>query len=340
MSIVEVENPVVTVLRLIESRLRVVKDDGGLANIRCSQANYDRELLKDIDAQITISKTADPCLPQKHTLDGKLRRRIYSLRATIVTTDKLAPGSDVGRVMRDNVLEQVLLIIPENRNLPYRTIYNFWPLNSTSATHKAYDASAASELAPSDPVWTELSNEEYSNLWSSDNLRHSKSASAANEFALMLFRFKIGIKAGETRNEPRKQCLARLVLAFEGYGTSPFGNGVTLKVWDNEAGAWSKTQSGIAETDEIINQTLTSNVKNYVDNNGFLYVLARTTNPSDGNTPAVLYCDFIQLTLDVRGITFCDVHSYRDVDVIDVKPFLWKEEIILTAWLFESIAVS
>ena len=82
LSVVEFENPVVTVLRLIESRIRVVKDDGGLANIKCSQANYDRELLKDIDAQITVSKTTDPCLTQKHTLDGKLRRRIYSLRAT------------------------------------------------------------------------------------------------------------------------------------------------------------------------------------------------------------------------------------------------------------------
>ncbi|MCW4003735.1 MAG: hypothetical protein NWE95_07480 [Candidatus Bathyarchaeota archaeon] len=84
----EFENPVVTILRLIESRLRVVKDDGGLAHVLCTQANYDRELLKDYDAQITVSKTSEPCQTQKHTLDGKLRRRIYSLRATITTVDK------------------------------------------------------------------------------------------------------------------------------------------------------------------------------------------------------------------------------------------------------------
>ena len=48
----EVENPVITVLRLIESRIRVVKDDGGLARILCSQANYDRELLKDYEINI------------------------------------------------------------------------------------------------------------------------------------------------------------------------------------------------------------------------------------------------------------------------------------------------
>lgn len=340
MSVVEIENPVVTVLRLIESRLRVVKDDGGLASVLCSQANYDRELLKDYDAQITVSKTADPCLPQKHTLDGKLRRRIYSLRATITTVDKPTPNADVGRVMRDKVLEQILLIIPENRNLPYRTIYNFYPLDSTSATHKAYDTSAASELEPSNVSWVELVNAEYAKLWGSEDDRHSKSANSNGEYAFMLFRFKVGAKAGETRNEPRKQCLKRVFLSFEGYGTTPLGNGVTLKVWDNVSGTWNNAQAGSAGTDETISITLTSNLANYVDADGFLYLMARTTNPSDGVSPATLYCDFVQATIDVGGVTFCDVHSYRDVDVVDVKPFLFKEELIIVAWLFESIAIS
>jgi hypothetical protein len=218
--LIEVENPVITVLRLIESRIRVVKDDGGLARILCSQANYDRELLKDYDAQITVSKTAEPCQAQKHTLDGKLRRRIYSLRATITTFDKLS-SSDVGRVMRDKVLEQLLLIVPENRNLPGRTVYNFYPIDSTSTTHKAYDAAATTDLVPSNPVWAELTNPEYANLWASDDLRHSKSVTGSGEFAFMLFRFKIGAKTGESRNEARKQCLKSVVLAFEGFGLSP-----------------------------------------------------------------------------------------------------------------------
>lgn len=340
MSVVEFENPVVTVLRLIESRLRVAKDDGGLARVLCSQANYDRELLKDYDAQITVSKTADPCQQQKHTLDGKLRRRIYSLRATITTVDKPTPSSDVARVMRDKVLEQLLLIVPENRNLPYRTIYNFYALGAFSETHRAYDAASAGELAPSNASWVNLSETEYANLWGSDDLRHSKSASENGQFAFMLFRFKIGSKAGETRNEPRKQCLKRLVLSFEGFGTAPQGNGVTLKVWDNVAGSWSNAQTGTSGTDETVTITLTSNLTNYVDADGHLYLLARTTNPSDGSTPALLHCDFVQATVDVRGITFCDVHSYRDIDVVDVKPFLYKEEIIIVAWLFESIAIS
>ena len=165
----EVENPVVTVLRLIESRIRVVKDDGGLANVLCSQANYDRELLKDYDAQITVSKTAEPCLQQKHTLDGKLRRRIYSLRATIMAVDKQNAGADVGRVMRDKVLEQLLLIVSENRNLPNRTLFYYYPLYDTSTTHKAYDAAAEVEPQPSSPSWSELDNMTYPKLWASDN---------------------------------------------------------------------------------------------------------------------------------------------------------------------------
>ncbi len=335
----EAENPVITILRLIESRIRVVKDDGGLARILCSQANYDRELLKDYDAQITVSKTSEPCQAQKHTLDGKLRRRIYSLRATVVTVDKPS-SSDAGRVMRDKVLEQLLVIVPENRNLPGRTVYNFYPIDSTSTTHKVYDAAATTEPLPSNTVWAELTNPEYANLWASDDLRHSKSATGNAEFAFILFRFKIGAKAGESRNEARKQCLKRIVLAFEGFGLSPQGNGVTLKVWDNLAGAWSNPQTGVSGTDETLTITLTSNLINYVNNDGFLYLMARTTNPSNGVSPAMLYCDFVQSTVEVRGITFCDVQSYRDVDVVDVKPFLYTEEIVIVAWLFEAVAIS
>ena len=106
------------------------------------------------------------------------------------------------------------------------------------------------------------------------------------------------------------------------------------------SGAWSNPQSGIAAADETLTITLAANLPNYVNDDGFLYLLAKTTNPSDGASPAVLYCDFVQATVDVRGITFCDIHSYRDVDVVDVKPFLYKEEIQIVAWLFESIASS
>jgi hypothetical protein len=43
-----------------------------------------------------------------------------------------------------------------------------------------------------------------------------------------------------------------LVLSFEGYGTTPAGNGVTLKVWNHTAGAWQQTQTGNGGTDETL----------------------------------------------------------------------------------------
>jgi hypothetical protein len=339
LSAAEFEDPIVTVLRLIESRIRVVRDDSGLASILCSQEHPDRELLKNYDAAITVGQ-ASPCTQEKHSLDGKLRRRIYTLKATVTTFDRSAVGSDAGKVMRKKALEQILIIIRENRNQPYTTYYNFYPLGALSNTHNAYDAVAAGELAPSDASWANLSDAEYSNLWGSDDLRHSKSASVNGKYPLMLFAFKVGVKAGEQRNEPRKQCLSRVVLAFEGYGTAPSGNGVTLKVWDNLAQAWSNPQTGLAATDETIVLTLSQDLINYVDANGYLYLLARTTSPSNGATPAILNCDFVQATVTVKGVTFCDIRSHQDINVVDVKPFLFKEEIIIVAWLFESIAFS
>jgi hypothetical protein len=335
----EFEDPIVTVLRLIESRIRVVRDDSGLASILCSQEHPDRELLKNYDTAITVSQ-ASPCTDQKHTVDGKLRRRIYTLKATVTTFDRAAAGSDAGKVIRKKTLEQILSIVRENRNQPYTTYYNFYPLGALSSTHKAFDASAAGELSPSDASWVNLSDAQYSNLWGSDDLRHSKSTNVNGQYPLMLFAFKIGVKAGETRNEPRTQCLSRAGLAFEGYGTAPASNGVKLKVWDNSTQAWGNPQTGSAATDETLTLTLTQNLTNYVDANGYLYLLARTTNPSNGISPAALNCDFVQATATVKGVTFCDIRSHQDIDVVDVKPFLFKEEIIIVAWLFESIAFS
>jgi hypothetical protein len=123
----EVENPVDTLLRLISTRIRVTKDNGDAAKLLTSEAAYDRELLlKEYDAQITLQ--VDPVLgvqDQKLELAGRLRRQMHFLKCTVHTIDKLAPGADSGRVMRNKVTEQVKAIIRENRTLPYQTIYNF-----------------------------------------------------------------------------------------------------------------------------------------------------------------------------------------------------------------------
>jgi hypothetical protein len=324
----ELEDPVLTLLRLITTRIRVVKDNGSLANLLATKEQYDRELLKQYDAQITLG--LDSSQDQKLELAGRLRRRYMVFRCNIYTVDKTAPGADAGKVMRDKVTAQINAIIRENRNLPYQTVYNFYGLGYPSGDpHKAYAAGAATELIPSSASWTELTNLQYQSIWSSDDVRFSKSHSINNEYAMMLFRFKV---------DPREPCVKKIVLSFEGYGTSPGGNGATIKVWNHVASAWQQAQSGTGGGDETLTITISSAWTDFIDSNGYVWLLARTTNPNNGSTPAVLYCDFVQCTIQVYGITFCDVISYRNIDVTDVKPYLFRAEFLLKGWLFESLS--
>jgi hypothetical protein len=82
---------------------------------------------------------------------------------------------------------------------------------------------------------------------------------------------------------------------------------------------------------------LTSNVTNYIDSNGYVWLLARTTNSSNGTTAAVINCDYVSCTVQVNGITYLNIESYRDVDRVDVKPFIFRTEFILKSWSFEDI---
>jgi hypothetical protein len=324
----ELEDPVITLLRLITTRIQVTKDNGSLASLLATKEAYDRELLKEYDAQITMG--LDSSQDQKLELAGRLRRRYMVFRCNCYSVDKSTPGADGGKVMRDKVTAQINAIIRENRNLPYQTVYNFYGLGYPSGDpHKAFAAGAATELAPSSVSWTELTNLQYQNIWSSDDVRFSKSHSVNNEYALMLFRFKIG---------PREQCVKKIVLSFEGYGTAPGGNGVTIKVWNHVASAWQQAQSGTGGGDETLTITISSSWTDFIDSNGYVWLLAKTTNPSNGSTPAVLYCDFVQCTIQVYGISHCDVVSYRNIDVTDVKPYLFRAEFLLKGWLFESLS--
>lgn len=318
-----------TLLRLINSRIWVTKDNGSKASVLATREAYDRELLKECDAQVTLA--LDSSQDFKLELAGRLRRRYMTFRCNIYAVDKAAPNTDSGMVMRDKVTAQVNAIIRENRTLPYQTVYNFYGLGYPSGDpHKAFAAGAASELAPSSTSWAEITNEEYQGIWSSDDNRFSKSHSVNNEYAMMLFRFKLGA---------REQCVKKLVLSFEGYGTAPAGDGLTVKVWNHVAAAWQQAQTGTAGGDETVTVTLSANWPDFIDADGYVWLLARTTNPSNGSMPALLYCDFVQCTMQVYGITYCDVVSYRDINVTDVKPFLFRTEFLLKGWLFESLGV-
>jgi len=322
----EVEDPVTTVIRLLNTNMLVVKDDHSLANILVTNEWYNREVFKNYDGQITVGLRQTQDL--KVELSGRIRRRIGALAVNVWATDRSDPKAEPGKVVRRKMLEDVLRIVRQNRAVPNRTVYDYYGLGASSSTNRAFDGGAVSEPEPDDAGWIELSAAEYVKLWSSDDQRHMKSDTVLNEYALMLFRFKV---------ESREPTVKRIVLSFEGYGTAPAGDGATVKVWNHTTSAWGNAASGTGSSDETITVTLTSGLSDYIDENGFMLLLAKTTNPSNGSTPARLYCDYASCTVTVNGITYCDVATCRDQDNVEVSPFVFRTEIGLKSWLFEDV---
>jgi hypothetical protein len=322
----EIEDPVTTLVRLLDKNVQVVKDDGSLAKIYVSTEWYDRELLKNYDGQVTVG--LDHSEDQKIGLSATLRRRVGYARVNIWVVDK--PGV-TGREMRNKLRQEVNRVLREKRTKPNETRYDYVGVGPLTGTHKAYYAKSASEPTPDAPDWTELSAADYEKIWHSDDQRFSYSQSENGKYSLLLFRVKI---------ESDEKTAKEIVLKFEGYGTAPAGNGVTIKVWNSEVSAWQNPQTGTGGSDEEIVLTLTSSLTDFVDADGYAYLLARTTNPSDGVSPAAIYCDYSEYLVTVEGITYVDIVSYRDEDEVRVKPFLWRTEFTVKTWLFENVMVT
>lgn len=320
------EDPVATTIRLLSQNVRVVKDDGSVASVYVSQQWYDRELFKNFDGQVTVGLSQS----EDHKIDmsGKIRQRRARLAVNVWATDKAA-SSDTGRSMRQKIVEEINRVVRQNMKVPNQTVYDLNGLGYPSGDpHKAFQAAGVSEFAPSNVAWTELSSTDYQKIWVADAVDYSKSVSVNLQYPLMLFRFKVASKA---------QTVLKIVLSFVGYGTAPGGNGSTIEVWNQVTSAWQNAVTGSGGANEMVMITLTSNLTNYIDANGYVWLLARTTNPSNGSVAAVLYCDYVSCTVTVNGITYLDVVAFRDRDKVDVKPFIFRTEFILKSWSFEDI---
>jgi len=160
---------------------------------------------------------------------------------------------------------------------------------------KTFQAAGVSEYSPTNATWTELSSANYQKIWSMDSIDYSKSVSVNLQYAMMLFRFKVTSKA---------QTIQKIILDFVGCGTAPDGNGITIKVWNQVASAWQNAVTGSGRTKETVSITLASNMTNYIDSNGDVSLLARTTNPSNKSTAAVINCDHVTCMATINGITY------------------------------------
>jgi hypothetical protein len=321
----QIEGPALTLMRLIRRYLWVAKDDGSLASIFVSQEWYDRELFKNYDGQITVG--LDHTEDNKLSFDGNLRRRLSFARVNVWVVDKPEQGI-AGRTMRDRINADVIRVIREKRNHPDEVDFNFRGISSSSETHKAYHSASAVEPSPNDSAWTELTDIEYQKIWYSDDDRFCSSTLENGKHALTLFRFRI---------DASENVLKKVVLSFEGYGAGALGNGVTIKVWNYTASVWQNAVSGTGGSDEALTLTISSNLPDYVDANGYVFLLAKTTNASDGETPAALYVDYADILFTVNGTSYADIVSFRDLDNVQVRPFIWRTEFAVKSWLFENV---
>lgn len=319
------EDPAITVARLLRTKMRIVKDSGALASVNVSGEWQNSDAFKSGDGQVTTGLAE--CADQKIELTGKIRRRLSTIRVNVWATD-IPNATEGGKAIRGKIVEEVNRIIRQNRSKPNETIYDFVGAGSIGQGCGAFSGDI--EAAPS-ADWTELSDIDYQKLWYSDDNRCQVSSSVSGKYAVLLFRFKV---------ESRENAVKRLVLGFEGSGTSPGGNGVTVKVWNHTFGTWQNAQNNQAGTgDEALTLTLLANLPDFIDAEGYVWFLARTVNPSDGLVPAVLQCDCVSCVVTVNGITYCDVASYRNLDRIDVKPFIYRTELVLKSWFIENIGV-
>jgi hypothetical protein len=306
--------------------MRVVKDDGALATVVVTTEWQNTDAFNSCDGQVTVGLAES--IDQQLELSGKNRRRTSFLRVNVWVADK-PQARDSGRVMRGKIVEEVNRVVRQNRSKPNETLYDFVNAGPITQTHKAYGGN--SEAAPGASGWTEFSGGQYQQLWYSDDDRCQISQGKSGDYAVALLRFKV---------ESRERTVKEMVLSFEGYGTAPGGNGVEVKVWNHVTGAWQNTQTGGAGgTDDTVNVTLESNLSDCIGDEGYVCLLARTVHASNGSTPAVLYCDYSCCVVTVNGVTYCDVAGFRNLDRVDVKPFVFRTEFTVKSWFFENIGV-
>ena len=322
----QIEDPVTTLVRLLDTNIQVVKDDGSLADISVTTEWYDRELLKNVDGQVTVG--LDHSEDQKLGFSATSRRRVGYARVKIWVVDK--PGS-AAKQIRNRLRQEVNRVVREKRTKPNQTLYSYRGVGASSTTHKAYYTESASEPAPDAQEWTEFSAADYEKLWQSDDSRFSFSQSEDGEYSFLLFRIKV---------ESDQKTVKKMVLCFEGYGDAPAGNGVTVKAWNSEVSAWQNAETGTGAADEEVTITLDSSLTDFIDSDGYVYLLARTTNASNGSSPAIIYCDYADCLVTIEGITYVDMVSYRDTDDVRFKPYIWRTEFTVKTWLFEDVTVT
>jgi hypothetical protein len=306
------EDPAVTIERLLRKKMRVILDNGALASVEVSAEYPNNDALKLGSGQVTVGLAEST--NQMLDLSGRVRQRTSVLRVNAWSTD-IPSAAETGKSLRNKIVAEINKVIVENRCNPNVTLYDLAGLSVGSRTCRAFSGEV--ESTPNGN-WTELSSGDYQALWYSDSSSCQISKTDNGSYAVLLLCFKI---------ESRHDTIQRLVATFKGHGSSPAGNGVTAKIWNNTGSDWQNEQTCVSGgEDQTLTITLAVNPADFMDEDGYVWLLARTSHPSDGSAAATLFCDYVNCTATVNGVTYCDVAGSRNIDRVDLKPPIYRTE--------------
>ncbi len=176
-------------------------------------------------------------------------------------------------------------------------IYNFSGITSPSTT---YVADWKDEI-PSNPniFGTEATTPDYGNLSLSDNQEWWTSTSTGSTPNSQKYRFKI--------NE-LPVTISNLTVLWEGYGIDYIGsscltedNYAYLYIWNFTSSSWLLVGSHTSSSDSTIMKNYTSNINDFVNASGYLFMYAKTGTPGSNYCEGNLYTDFVKVETTTNG---------------------------------------
>lgn len=158
---------------------------------------------------------------------------------------------------------------------------------------------------------TEFSQGGYNNLKTKDGTNASITSSASGNRAQMLFSFDV-IRAitdalgasiwGTASTLAQKIAIASTLITkitynWTGFGSSVGGSSASVSSWDT--GAWQSATVSTASTATLVSRSVNTGIASKIDANGFVHILAYTTNTGDGVTSSVLNTDEAEVVLQL-----------------------------------------
>lgn len=326
----EFEDPVDTIIRLLDNQLNLTFDDGSAMALLVTRKTCDRRQFTTYDGQISVSEI-EPSTLRPLNLEQSVAQRLAALQIIACAVQKTKEDGDR---IRHKLREDIVRVLREYRFRPHLTSWTFANITQATDKHTALEQDAAAQPDPDDGSFTELSDANYGKVGASDDDRFQQTTSENTKFPFSLLKFKFAT--------PKESQVSGIGIAVEGYGVIPGGNGFKLSIWNHVASAWQQAQTHAEASDDTLTITITSGMTNYIevaaDGYSYIYVLVQTTQASDGVDPAATHIDYALCQLTVDAITHIRTPAYTDLDEGRGKECFFKTIFRTVAWLIQTVA--